>query len=138
MSRRLRKSDIPVLREIHRKAGYGFEFPDLKGMIGAEVIEDEEGKVVGFAAAQLEAQIVGIFDPSWGTPGERMRVFASLHVPIAEKLRKRGVREAYVACDPKYSSFGRRLMSFGWRKALWPHYFLTVKDCLQRFGGVRE
>jgi hypothetical protein len=123
------------LREIHAKAGYGFEFPEISGLIGARVVEDPEGNVVGFAAGQLEAQIIGIFDPDWGTPGERMGVFASLHRPIAEKLAEKGAKEAYVAVDPKFPAFGRRLLSLGWKKALWDHYFLPVGECLQKFGG---
>lgn len=137
MIRPLRKSDIPKLREIHRVAGYGFEFPNLKSIIGAQVILDEEGKVVGFAGAQLEAQVFGIFDPLWGTPGERMRVFADLHRPIAEKLESKGVKEAYVACDPKFPAFGRKLMRFGWKKALWPHFWLEIEGILSRFGQGR-
>lgn len=135
MFRDLRESDIAILREIHARVGYGFAFPDLQDMVAVQIVEDHEGNVVGFAGAQLEAQIFGIFDPSWATPGERMRVFASLHLPIAEELEKRGAKEAYVACDPKFRAFGRRLMSFGWRKALWTHYFLPVKDCLARIRG---
>lgn len=92
----------------------------------AAFVVEEDGKVVGFAGAQLEAQIFGLFDPSWGVPGERMRVFAELHRPIAKKLKNMGVREAYVALDPKFPAFGRRLMSLGWKKALWDQYFLPV------------
>jgi hypothetical protein len=101
----------------------------------AALVIEEEGKVVGMVAAQLEAQLFGVFDPTWGAPGERMRIFAALHLPIAEKLEKLGVQEAYVALDPKFPAFGRRLMSLGWRKALWTVYGLSVKDCLAKFRG---
>jgi hypothetical protein len=146
--RDLRESDVVILREIYSRTGYGFDFPDFSGMFHkhgkrkgqlhkkkAALVIVEDGKVVGFAGAQLEAQIFGIFDRSWGTPGERMKIFASLHKPIAEKLAKVGVKEAYVAVDPKFPAFGRRLMSLGWKKALWTHYFLSVKDCLASFSG---
>jgi hypothetical protein len=147
--RDLRESDVPILREIYSRTGYGFDFPDLsylfhkhgkrKGRLHAKkaalVVEDDEGRVVGMVMAQVEAQIIGVFEPSWATPGERMRTFAQLHRPIAEKLKKHGVREVYVALDPKFPAFGRRLMSLGWRKALWAQYFLSVKDCLARFCG---
>ena len=135
MIRRFRASDLPRLREIHAQVGYGFDFPKPESMIATQVIEDEEGKVVGFAGAQLEAQIFGIFDSSWGNPGERMRIFAQLHRPIAEKLAEIGVRDAYVAVDPKFPAFGRRLMSLGWKQALWTQYFMPVRECLARIGG---
>ena len=135
MIRRFRHADIPKLKEIHAKCRSGFDFPDVQGMVGARVVEDPEGNVVGFAGGQLEAQIFGVFDPDWGTPGERVGTFAALHRPIAEKLAEKGVREVYVAIDPKFPSFGRRLMRMGWKKALWDHYFLPVRECLERFGG---
>lgn len=137
MIRKLRDSDVQVLREIHARAGYGFEFPKAEELKCALVIEDD-GKVVGMAAARLEAQIFGVFDPDFGTPGERLSLFCDLHRPIADELDKLGAKEAYVALDPKFPAFGRRLMRFGWKKALWPHYWLDVKDCLMRFGGIRE
>jgi hypothetical protein len=123
------------LKEIHAKCRYGFEFPDLRGLIGTRVIEDSEMNVVGVAGAQLEGQIFGIFDPDWGTPGERMGVFAALHRPIAEKLAEKGIREAYMAIDPKFPAFGRRLMRLGWKRALWTQYFMPVSECLEKFGG---
>lgn len=131
------RRDVPVLREIHRKCSYGFEFPDLSEMKTAWVVEDSEGNVVGMAGARLEAQIFGIFDPDWGMPGERMQVFQDLHRPIAEKLEEKGVKEVYVALDPKFPGFGRRLLRLGWKKALWPHYWLNLQECLMRFGGRR-
>jgi hypothetical protein len=133
--RRFRSRDLPQLRQIHAKCAYGFHFPEIESMIAGRVIEDPDGNVVGFVGAQLEAQIFGIFDPDWGTPGERMGVFAALHRPMAEKLAEKGVKDVYVALDPKFPSFGRRLMSFGWKKALWQQFFCPVGELLQRFGG---
>jgi hypothetical protein len=145
--RDLRESDLPILREIYGRCGYGFDFPDFSGLFHkhgkrkgqlfrketAFAVLDDAGSLVGATLAQREAQIIGIFDPKWGTPGERMRTFAELHKPIAEKLEKQGVKEAYVAIDPKYPAFGRRLMSLGWKKANWTQYFLKVADCLAWF-----
>jgi hypothetical protein len=133
--RRFRPTDLARLKEIHAKAGYGFEFPEVSSLFMARVIEDSEGNVVGLAGAQLEAQIFGIFDPDWGTPGERMVVFTSLHRPILEKLDEKGAKDAYVAIDPKFRGFGRRLMRLGWKKALWTQYFLPVQEGLRLFGG---
>jgi hypothetical protein len=127
--RRFRTSDLPRLREITEKIGITYEFPDPNGLITAQVLEDSEGNMVGFAGAQLEAQIFGVFDPSWGTPGERMFAFGALHRPIAEKLAEIGVKEAYIAVDTP--AFGRRLMSMGWRKALWTHYLMPIQRCIE-------
>jgi hypothetical protein len=126
------ESDFARLREITEKIGIEYPFPDPQAMITAQVVEDEAGNMVGFAGAQREAQIFGVFDPQWGTPGERMRAFCALHAPIAEKLAAEGIKEAYIAVDT--AAFGRRLMSMGWRKALWTHYLMPIQRCLALLG----
>lgn len=134
MIRPLRRTDIPALLEIHRKAGYGFKFPDMFHSELSRVVE-VDGKVVGFAGALLEAEIVGMFDPDWGSPARRLEVMAALHLPIAEQLNLRGVKTATVHLDPKFRRFGKRLSQLGWSKALWETYFMSVKDCVKALKG---
>jgi hypothetical protein len=119
------------LREINAKIGITYEFPDPKSLISAKVVE-EGGEMVGFAGARLEAQVFAAFDPDWGTPGERMRAFALLHLPIAEDLAENGVEEAYIAVDTK--AFGRRLRSFGWSEAI-TRWLMPIQECLKRCGS---
>jgi hypothetical protein len=129
--RDFRPSDMERLREINRKVGIGYEFPDPAKMASAKVVE-EDGEIVMVACARLEAQIFAAIDPDWGTPGERMRAFALLHLPIAEDLAEKGVEEAYIAVDTK--AFGRRLKSFGWSQAI-TRWLIPIKDCLRRCGS---
>jgi len=126
--RGLKKQDLPILREIHKRAGYAAQFPDI-GDIGF-VIEDE-GKVVGWAGAELEAQIIGVFDPDWGSPHERVKTFASLHLPIAEQLELLGVKNATIFPDPQFKNFGNRLSRLGWSKTLWECYRMKVADVIK-------
>lgn len=135
MLRRLQKSDIPVLTVIHRKAGYGFDLPDFEAREIGYVVE-EGGKPVCYVGAELHAELVMIVDPEYGSPHQKMRMFASLHLPIAEELEARGVKSAYVSLDPAFKSFGRRLSQLGWNESLWRHFYLSVKDCLKALRKV--
>lgn len=130
MIRKMRSADVPKLKALHEKAGYGFEFPSVEQIEVARVIE-EGGRIVGWVGAKLEAEIVGIFDLDWGTPGERMKAFAHLHAPIAVELNRLKVQTANVHLDPKFPAFGRRLSQLGWSKALWSNYFMDVKKAVK-------
>lgn len=127
--RRLRNTDIPVLRELHKRAGYTFEFPKVGEMDVAFVAEDN-GFPIGLVGAEMRAEIIGIFDPEWGSPHERMKLFASLHLPVAEQLDLREVKKAYVFCDPAFPRFGYRLSELGWAEA-WTCYWMSVKECIK-------
>src|ERR1700722_18071338 len=126
--RKLRKSDIPVLRELHQKAGYGFAFPKLTEMEIAFVAE-ENGFPIGVVGAELRAEIIGIFDMDFGSPHERMKIFASLHLPVAEALEMREVKKAYCFADPAFPPFGQRLRGLVWAEA-WTCYWMSVKECI--------
>lgn len=127
--RKLKGSDVPALREIHKRAGYGFEFPKMGEMEVAFVAEDG-GYQIGVVGAELRAEIIGIFDPEWGSPHERMKMFAGLHLPIAEQLNLREVKKAYCFQDPAFPRFGERLRELGWAEA-WKCYHMDVRDCIK-------
>jgi hypothetical protein len=127
--RKFRKTDIPLLREIHEKAGYGFPFPKV-GEMEISFVAEEDGKPIGFVGAELRAEITGMFDPAWGSPHERMKLFAGLHLPVAEALEIREVKVGYCFRDPKFPRFGERLRELGWAEA-WTCYWMNVKDCIK-------
>jgi hypothetical protein len=126
--RRLRNPDYAVLRSLHAKAGYTFDFPKI-GEFEIAFVAEENGKVIGFVGAELRAEITGIFDPEWGSPHKRMELFASLHLPVAEQLELREIKKAYCFADPAFPRFGERLRRLGWAEA-WTCYWMSVKDCI--------
>lgn len=126
--RKLRNTDIPVLREIHKKAGYSFPFPRVEHFEIGFVAEDG-GYPVGMVGAELRAEVTGMFDLDFGSPHERMKLFASLHLPVAEQLNIREVGKAYCFLDPIYPRFGERLRELGWAET-WPCYQMSVKECI--------
>jgi hypothetical protein len=126
----LSDEEVERLREFHRKAGYSSDFPDVKGMAIGDLVRDGD-RVVGFIGAEMEAQVVGIFDPDWGSPHQRVKKFAELHLPIAEELERRGVKTATVHIDPVYKNFGNRLSKLGWNRTRWETYRMKVSDCIK-------
>lgn len=121
--REFRRADIPRLREIHARQGYGFRFPETRDLFAKYTVTDDSGLIVGFAGAESTVQIYGIFDSSWGSPHQRMDAIIQLHEPIRKKLKHKGFKTAHVWVDPQFKKFGRRLMAMGWVKALWDSYW---------------
>jgi hypothetical protein len=124
------KDDIPSLKECHRKAGYGFDLPDFETLKACYTVEDE-GRIVGFAGAEICAEIIAIFDPEWSTPQERMRTFAAMHPPISKELWEDGIRYVHLLVDGKFRAFGRRLQELGWKAITWKMYGLSLADVVK-------
>jgi hypothetical protein len=118
--------DIPEIRRLWERAGYGFAFPDLESenTISSWVAE-ENGKIRCWSGAILQPEIVSIMDSSFGSPHERVKLFGRFHAPIAQDLRARGFERVFATLDPKYSKFGKRLAMFGWFRG-WDYWFLMV------------
>jgi len=78
------------------------------------VVEDEDGKIIGAAAAERIVQLY--FFKGSGSPGETLGAIRLLHAALAFELRTKGYREANAFLPPQVEkSFGRRLMrTFGW------------------------
>ena len=122
--RKFVNTDSQVVRAIYDKVGYGFEYPSFGHMETAFVVEDEG--IIGAVGARLQAEIIGVFDPEWGSPHRRMEMFAQLHNPMRGQLRLRGVQTACVYLDPKFCRFGKRMFDLGWKKHLWDCYSKEV------------
>lgn len=137
MIRRFRKSDLPRLREIHREAGYKFNFDHVHDAKHAYVLESE-GKVVGYASAIPAAELVGMVARDWRSPHERLKAFALLHKPVAESLQRSGIKKVFSFVDRRFPKFGRRLEEMfadGWMEALDRCYFVSVGRVLKWAKG---
>ena len=124
--RGFRKADTARLREIHKAEGYGFKFPETRELFARFTVTDDDGRIVGFAGAELTAQIYGIFDSTWGSPHQRMEAIIKLHEPIRERLKAKQIIAAHVWLDPKWPKFGKRLSALGWAEALWRCFFREI------------
>lgn len=122
--RRFEKSDLPAIRDAWQRSGYGFDFPEMGKMLSSWVAV-ENGKVIGWAGAQLMPEVTMIIDPAWGSPHWRLGLVRSLHAPLAQDVAAGGYQKVFANIDPKCPKFLKRLVSMGWWKA-WPTVWRKV------------
>lgn len=126
--RRFAANDEPALREIYKKAGYGFSFPSLTGI--SSWVAVSEGKVIGWAGAELKPEVSMIIDPDAGSAYYKMGIIQSFHKPLARDIRESGFEEVRVDLDPRFPSFGRHLIKyFHWWKG-WDTLKLKVSQVI--------
>lgn len=124
MIRELRDSDIPILRDIYKRRGLSECFPDLNDpLFLTKVVMTDEQDVPRLAAAvRLEGNVYTFVDPDWGRPEWRWEGFQFLHEQACEIASRKGLDSITCQVPPTLERFGKRLMSLGWDKALWPTY----------------
>ena len=133
--RRTEEGDIPRIRELHAKAGYGFEFPlgkkhaylPRRDPLLSSWVAEEDGQVVCWAGAILQPEVMAIMDPDYGSPHQRMKAFASFHPLLAKDLAEQGHKRAFANLDPRFPGFGRHLKPLGWWP-VWRQVCIWTKD----------
>ena len=128
--RRAEATDAEAIRDMHFRGGYGFPMPEMDKLLSSWVAE-ENGKIVGWGAVQLQAEIISVLEPTFGSANERMVVIAGFHRPVAQDLRKAGFEKAFCNVDPAYPRFAARLVQsgIGWVKA-WETLWCEVSRIL--------
>jgi hypothetical protein len=122
--RNLVESDIPVLREMHRKGGLAYDFPDLRGSKteAVVVVADENNEPVAAAVAERLIQVSLLLKED-EHPAAKLHWVKLLHEGLASELSSKGYHEANCFIPPQLEkSFGRRLMrTFQWVRN-WPSF----------------
>lgn len=111
--RKLRASDIPILKAMER----GFQYPDpCDPMIEAfVVIADENDQPVAAFAGKRICEVYGWISPDLPTPA-RMQALRIGHGCLG-MLKARGYTHVEVFVAPIIGKLGRRLArSFGWAR----------------------
>jgi hypothetical protein len=109
--------DEAILREIHRRSGYEFEFPELDSFL---VVLDDAGCPIMAAGEKLVPEITLICAPGGSThPLVKLKGIALLHEALRVKLTNKGFQEAFAFLPPELErNYARHLARhFGWRKA---------------------
>lgn len=112
----MRIDDIPALRELHREAGYDYEFPDLtaKEIEDVTVIVDGDDKPLAAGVAKRTLELYLIMGRA-GHPLVKMERIRELHRAMAAKLKTRGFTEGNAFLPPEIAgSYGRHLARLGW------------------------
>ena len=126
-ARPFRAADLPAIREMFANCPFPYDFPDLLSphFDSIWVIEDDDGKVLMAAAAEIIHQIY-----LWSTefsPAARLHGIRLLHEAMGADLRAKGYNSVEAFLPPNVSAqFGRRLeKTFGWVKnwASWTRRF---------------
>lgn len=128
--RAYRESDLERLRELHRKQGFEYPFPDLDDpvfCVGA-IAEDGIGlpQAAGFLKVHAEAYL--LFNPEFGTPQQRWQTLLAIHENVRQNALRMGFDSvtAYIPTGlPR--AFKRRLVRLGWGKDLWESYSYRVR-----------
>lgn len=128
--RRTESGDIAAIRKIWEEAEYGFDFPDLADAhFLSSWIALEHGRIVAWAGARTQVEVIAVMDRTWGSPHTRTKLFATLHKPLAEDVHTAGYDRVFANVDPRYPRFGKCLARFGWWKG-WETWWVTIKHAL--------
>jgi hypothetical protein len=121
--RKLRESDIPLLKEIHAQSGFSYSFPDLLSdeFVDVEVRTDEHDRPVMAVAARKTVEVYLWVDNRWRTPRWRMAALVEIHEAARARLAELGFRDLHSWLPPQVAkAFGRRLSRvFGWAPSRW-------------------
>jgi hypothetical protein len=120
--RKLRASDIPILREMAEKSG--FPYPDLgtTEMEAVRVVAGDDDEPLAAVAAERIVQLYlwcGKFD----RPLAKVHALKLLHEEMGAELKRLGYDEVNAFLPPSLAEkLGKRLeKSFGWAKN-WPSW----------------
>lgn len=104
------------MRELHRRTQYEFRLPEV---LEAAFVMEENGRIVGMAAAERCAHVFVVIDPEWGSPHQKMDLIESFHSPLAADLLSRGIQYVFTFVEPKFRRYVRRLQNLGWAERIW-------------------
>lgn len=116
------------LKELHRKQGFEYVFPDLDGPlfpVGVVGEEDGEAQIAGFIRVVGEAYL--LLNQEHGTPRERWKALLSVHEAVRRESAKAGFSEVYCWIPPEVpDGFSKRLAKLGWREDRWRNFTFNL------------
>lgn len=124
MIREWKPSDDSTLQEIYARRGMAEWFPNLADPLFMTklVLADDHDVPRLAAAVRLEGNVYTFVDPTYGDPIDRWLCFQQMHDKAILAASEKGLDSVTCQVPPKMERFGKRLMSLGWDKALWPTY----------------
>lgn len=135
--RAYQESDLARIREIHRKQGFAYPFPDLSDPVFAVgcVAEDGVAQVAAFLKIQAEAYL--FMDPEYATPRERWKALLSVHEAVRREAAEFGLSEVQVWIPPEMAKktntgreapFVRKLKRLGWGEEDWTSLSFRIRN----------
>ena len=131
--REYRESDLERLREIHRKQGFNFPFPEIDEAFACGCVAVDEQDCVqmaGFIKISSEAYLFS--DRNAGTAKERWQALLGIHETIRRDATSLGLQEVELWLPPELttgpnSPFVRRLKRLGWTESTWKNLMFRLR-----------
>ena len=130
MIREYRESDLERLKELHRKQGFAYPFPELNDpvfAVGAVAEQNGEAQMAAFLKIHGEAYL--FLDPSQGPPEERWKTLLEIHAAVRRQAEELGLDSVTCWIPPNLEkSFAKRLRKLGWAKDEWAAYSYRIRS----------
>jgi hypothetical protein len=133
--------DLERLKEIHRKQGFGYDFPQLEPGTGEDrkpvhdtyvskiILADENDRPMGAMIGRKTTEVFLILDPECGSPAERWKHIQALYGASTLDGWRLGFTDAHCWIPPEIErGYGRRLRTLGFNKQAWASYCLKWED----------
>jgi hypothetical protein len=126
--RAFEKGDLEAVKKMYDPS-LGYEFPDLENpLFFIKIVGEQDGQIVQGAFAHLTAEIYFLLRKDVSTPQQRHLWFLEMQEVGRELARKPGgLDDLHAFLPPQLErAFAKRLMVHGWKRSLWPAYFVEV------------
>lgn len=121
------EEDKPAIEAMHSGMKLDYEQPDWSKMLISAVVE-VNGQVTMGAFLRKTAETYLLLDPEAGSKKGRLGQLLMLHRELMIPAKRVGFEDVGAFLPPTLEPhFGKLLMHLGWKKAMWPHYFMELK-----------
>lgn len=125
--RPFQESDKPAIEAIHAGMKLDYQQPDWNSMLVSAVIE-VDGRITMGAFLRKTAETYLLLDPELNRKRDRLGQLLILHRELMIPAKKAGFTDVGAFVPPSMEPhFGQVLKHLGWKKALWPHFFMELK-----------
>ncbi|HEY6466079.1 MAG TPA: hypothetical protein VIY69_08815 [Candidatus Acidoferrales bacterium] len=110
-------ADLEILKQMHSRQSFDYEFPNVSDplFVSKLVMEDGSGQLVMASIARLTCEMYLLMDPEAGSPRDRYERLLALHRVGERDLSARGLDDAHAWLPPRVARrFGKRLEALGW------------------------
>jgi len=122
--------DKDALLALHRGMGHSYSLPDTDSplFVSKWMLTTDEGVPAQAILGRLTVESYFLMDKRIGSPEQRWQWFQDLHKISAQHGRALGLQDVHCWLPPSVAErFGKRLMSIGFLKPMWPDYFLPLE-----------
>jgi len=124
--------DLEAIKQMHAKQNFAYAFPDVSNptFLCKKVLENGNAKPEMAAMIHLTGEAYLLVDPELDiSPRDRWAQFVALHEQVRRDAWNIGLEDIHCWLPPQVEkSFGKRLMSLGWKRPLWTDYMYELRE----------